>query len=95
MSDAHCPYCGSVGTCHDPCVGVEIEPLKKRVAELEKDTTLLQQVVSQMENHSRHLKAERDEARKLCRASWFAFLHGDSDDLDALEKAVKQWGKIK
>jgi hypothetical protein len=65
--------------------------LRERITELEKDTMLLKQVVSQLEGHSKHLKAERDEARKLCRASWYAFLHGDSDDLDALEKAVKKW----
>jgi len=76
--------------------------LRERIAELEASVEAEIEARAQAQMAEAHyacelakVRAERDDARKLCRASWFAFLHGDSDDLDALEKAVKQWGKIK
>jgi hypothetical protein len=57
MSDTHCPYCGSVGTCHDSCVGVEIEPLKKRIADLEAENAGLRDALKSIADSSRDIVA--------------------------------------
>lgn len=45
MNKTQCPYCGSVGTCHDSCVGVDMEPLNARIAELEAENERLLAII--------------------------------------------------
>ena len=45
MSKTQCHYCGSVGTCHASCVGVDIEPLHARIAELEAENKRLLAII--------------------------------------------------